>query len=999
MRQTETAAIKAAGANKGGPFERRLTQVYTRATLIAEDIDPYETTDRHRLSSTQRSSSLDITAEEGSGEEMEESCTPLIDHVELFSQDCGSDYILCLSESSLNTNHQSAADQVTVSWIALQPSTGDIIWDQHKDDFLRSELETRLTHLRPCEILVPTTDLSDQSEKVILNFCDRFGSQKQEKADVLTILENMKEMVVRLERVEVPSHDESLLQISNLYQNILDKEEDGEKVGGEITTATATAKAGLNELLKLPTQVMRCVAMLINYLKLFQLETVLQLHRNIRCFSSSTSMILDKNALRNLDVLQCQETGKIRGSLFWILNQTLTPFGARLMSRWISHPLLDRRDILQRQDAVAEIIQLLSFSGSLVISGKKSSRNNPNDGSDGSDGSSQVSDVQGNSSSSCSSSLGGGGGDGGIVITRLKQTLSKVGDLERGLLRIYYRKASPREFFLILSSFQEMSQNLPSREQVMHFFSSEMLRKLLADLPDLVPRCQYFLNMIQAEAAAINDKASLFVDEERFPDIRAARLLIKEAKKNLDEGLYEIRQTLGLSSLKYEHRQGSGEYLIELTPSQAKKVPKSWTHINSTKKIDRYQSPTTVDLLSQLNQGRELLILASKAAWQAFLEEFTAQYYHFKSAVANLANLDCILSLAMVAASHDYCRPEIVATEAIKDSDLSQYSHNEKDCNSNDNQIVIIEGRNPIVEQLISEQFVVNDTDLRGDSRSYILTGPNMGGKSCYIRQVALIVLMAQVGSFVPAKQARISPIDKILVRMGAHDSLYEGKSTFMVEMQETSMILQQATHRSLVILDELGRGTSTHDGAAIAWASLHYCINSCRCFTLFVTHYHLLCSAVALFPEKVTNFHMAFFDEELETSEDSAAVASLLLPPPAPILAPIPRNLGSRVIFLYKLRKGMAHCSFGLNVARLAGIPTSVLEVAQEKSREMESTMKVIDNALVPDCIQSLLRITDNCHLSTEQKIDHLVTIQEVLRIMLAIDQPNNIDHHLNKR
>mmetsp|Transcript_29942 Transcript_29942/g.78900 ORF Transcript_29942/g.78900 Transcript_29942/m.78900 type:complete len:274 (+) Transcript_29942:82-903(+) len=217
-----------------------------------------------------------------------------------------------------------------------------------------------------------------------------------------------------------------------------------------------------------------------------------------------------------------------------------------------------------------------------------------------------------------------------------------------------------------------------------------------------------------------------------------------------------------------------------------------------------------------------------------------------------------------------------------------------------------------MVEASMGDRYVPNDVHLAHDAqRAMVITGPNMGGKSSLIRQTALIVLMAQVGSFVPARRARLSVVDAIYTRMGARDAISQGKSTFLIEMQEASLILQRATARSLVIMDELGRGTSTHDGTALAFATLRELVEGVRCLALFVTHYHLLCRLAQALPGKVGSFHVGFLAGE-----------------------------GDRVTFLYKLQPGPANRSFGMNVALMAGLPEPLVQRAREQAVGMEAAV-----------------------------------------------------------
>ena len=313
--------------------------------------------------------------------------------------------------------------------------------------------------------------------------------------------------------------------------------------------------------------------------------------------------------------------------------------------------------------------------------------------------------------------------------------------------------------------------------------------------------------------------------------------------------------------------------------------------------------------------------------------EFKENYYEFRNVVKSLAEIDCLLSLSKVAQTNNFVRPKI-----SQDSD----------------EITIVGGRHPIVEKLIDTPFVDNDTHLSNQRKCTILTGPNMGGKSCYIRQVALIVLMAQIGSFVPCKSAVISPVDKLLVRMGAQDCIEQGRSTFFIEMQETSDILRNATSRSLIILDELGRGTSTHDGVSVAYASLLYALNHIRCFTLFVTHYHLLCQIEIIAPTLVRNYFMAFMSQNDEDDMDDDSI-----------------------VFLYKLTEGMASKSYGFNVARLAGISESIIKLAQEKSSEMQNSLKLADTTLLKDSFLSIYK------LIPKKDLQSLKSISSILRTL----------------
>lgn len=292
---------------------------------------------------------------------------------------------------------------------------------------------------------------------------------------------------------------------------------------------------------------------------------------------------------------------------------------------------------------------------------------------------------------------------------------------------------------------------------------------------------------------------------------------------------------------------------------------------------------------------KEKLTIACDAAFKEFVADIAGKYEHLRDMVTKLAALDCLHSLATLAQTPGYTKPTFTT-----DTNTPPF-------------INVTNARNPITETLLPS-YVPNDIQLNSaTNRCLIITGPNMGGKSSFTRQVALLTIMAQIGSYVPADSAEMGLFDAVFTRMGASDDIGRGQSTFMKELSETSEILKDATQRSLVILDELGRGTSTHDGVAIAYATLQHFITNVKCVILFVTHYPSLGKLEEEFPENVSNGHMGF----METGD-------------------------SDIVFLYKLTPGLAHRSYGLNVARLAHLPEEVISIAGVKSAEFERAMKV---------------------------------------------------------
>uniref|UniRef100_A0A8C7Q0L1 DNA mismatch repair protein MSH3 n=1 Tax=Oncorhynchus mykiss TaxID=8022 RepID=A0A8C7Q0L1_ONCMY len=493
-----------------------------------------------------------------------------------------------------------------------------------------------------------------------------------------------------------------------------------------------------------------------------------------------------------------------------------------------------------------------------------------------------------------------------VTLPSVRALLFRLPDLERGVCSIYHKKCSTQEFYLISSSLSrlgvELQALLPSIQSQL---SSSLLRGLLLDTPELLAPAHNFLKVLNEKAAKSGDKRELFCDLSGFPVLQERRVEIQSVLTEIQDHRTEVRYTLRTPTLDYVRVSGQ-EFLIEVKNSMVSVVPSDWVKISSTKAVSRYQSPYLIGRCRSLSQLREQLLIDSQKEWTNFLQYFGEYYHTMKKAVGNLATVDCLFSLAEVAKQRNYCRPVLC---------------------EGDRQIVIRDGRHPVIDLLMGEhtQYVPNNTELQGDGRrTLIITGPNMGGKSSYIRQVALVSIMAQVGSYVPATEARLGILDGIYTRMGASDSIYKGRSTFMEELTEASEIITRATERSLVILDELGRGTSTHDGIAIAYATLEYFIRDVKSLTLFVTHYPPLCELEKVYPLHVGNFHMAFLLNEPDIATDDVEVQPEF------------------ITFLYQLTEGAAGQSYGLNVARLAEIPEAVLHIAARKAQELKN---IVDN------------------------------------------------------
>ncbi|MDX1593739.1 MAG: DNA mismatch repair protein MutS, partial [Gammaproteobacteria bacterium] len=369
--------------------------------------------------------------------------------------------------------------------------------------------------------------------------------------------------------------------------------------------------------------------------------------------------------------------------------------------------------------------------------------------------------------------------------------------------------------------------------------------------------------------------------DETLDDLRA---LSRNADGFLSDLESRERERTGVATLKVSYNRVHG-YYIELGRSHTEKVPADYQRRQTLKNAERYITPELKTFEDRVLSARERSLARERALYDALLDAIAEQLVPLQQVASALAELDVLTTLAERAEALDLCRPALVASPGLH----------------------IEGGRHPVVEAVQDEPFVANDLELDGTRRMLVITGPNMGGKSTYMRQVALIALLAHAGSFVPAKRAEIGPLDRIFTRIGASDDLAGGRSTFMVEMTETANILNNATDRSLVLMDEVGRGTSTFDGLSLAWASAERLARETRAFTLFATHYFEL-TTLAEEIDGVANVHLDAVEH------------------------------GDRIVFLHAVREGPANQSYGLQVAALAGVPRDVIEAARRRLAELET-------------------------------------------------------------
>ena len=463
----------------------------------------------------------------------------------------------------------------------------------------------------------------------------------------------------------------------------------------------------------------------------------------------------------------------------------------------------------------------------------------------------------------------------------LREYLAPIYDLERLISKISYRSANPRD----LVAFRQSLSMLPSIKYILMTFEHSHLKQYGEELDDLKDIC----NLIQA---AIEDEPPLAMREggiiregynEEIDKLRAAK---RDGKEWLSELQETEKERTGIKNLRIKFNKVFGYYL-EVTNSYKELVPEEWTRKQTLANAERYTMPKLKELEDMILGAEDKLNNLEYDVFNEVRERIYAEIGRVQFAAKIVAAVDMFTSLALVAEQNQYVRPVISRSGAIS----------------------IKNGRHPVVEKMIpNDMFVANDTELdEKKHRIAIITGPNMAGKSTYMRQTALIVLMAQIGSFVPASSAEIGVVDRIFTRVGASDDLASGQSTFMVEMTEVANILRNATKESLIILDEIGRGTSTFDGLSIAWAVIEHIANTklLGAKTLFATHYHEL--------------------TELEgklASVDNYCIAV--------------KEQGEDIVFLRKIVKGGADRSYGIQVAKLAGVPETVLRRARELVKQL---------------------------------------------------------------
>ncbi|GAB5567002.1 DNA mismatch repair protein Msh3 isoform X5 [Prionailurus iriomotensis] len=888
VKQTETAALKAIGDNRSSLFSRKLTALYTKSTLIGEV-------------------KLDDAI-----------------NVDEIVTDNSTNFLLCICEDQENVKDKKKGN-IFIGMVGVQPATGEVVFDSFQDSASRLELETRILCLQPVELLLPS-HLSEQTENLI----HRATAAR-----------------VRDDRIRVERMDDVYFEYSHAFQAVT------EFYAKDVVDIQGSQS--FSGIINLEKTVICSLAAIIRYLKEFNLEKVLSKPKNFKQLSGEMEfMTINGTTLRNLEILQNQVRTdmKTKGSLLWVLDHTKTSFGKRKLKKWVTQPLLKLREINARLDAVSEVLHSESSVFGQIENHLR-----------------KLPDIERGLCSIYHKKFGYGSGRGcpdtllpryppstagqkQIILLTFRQLYSlalchsasfyHVGIISSHTVTSdsHSLRCSTQEFFLIVKTLYHLKSEFQALiPAVNSHVRSDLLQTFILEIPELLSPVERFLKLLNEQAAKSGDKTELFKDLSDFPLIKKRKDEIEEVTHRIQIHLQDIRKILKNPSAQYVTVSGQ-EFMIEIKNSAVSCIPTDWVKVGSTKAVSRFHSPFIVENYRRLNQLREQLVLDCSAEWLDFLEchwatsdgmeDFSEHYHSLCKAVHHLATVDCIFSLAKVAKQGNYCRPTL----------------------QEERKIMIKNGRHPVIDVLLGEQdqYVPNSTSLSGDSeRVMIITGPNMGGKSSYIKQVALITIMAQIGSYVPAEEATIGIVDGIFTRsttiddslMGAADNIYKGQSTFMEELTDTAEIIRQATSQSLVILDELGRGTSTHDGIAIAYATLEHFIKDVKSLTLFVTHYPPVCELEKSYLQQVGNYHMGFLVNEDESKED-----------------PGEERVPDFVTFLYQITRGIAARSYGLNVAKLADVPEEILKKAASKSKELEGLVNMKRKRL--KCFAKLWEIND---------------------------------------
>ncbi|KAL2641782.1 hypothetical protein R1flu_009369 [Riccia fluitans] len=796
--------------------------------------------------------------------------------------------------SNLSRDTTGSPEKVcTIGMCVVDTATSHIMLGQFYDDVARTRLRGLLSEIRPVEIIKPRGLLTEATERAL---------KDHTRHPLVTALVPGKEFW---------EATRSLKEVMGIYFSLKSEESSSEKTQGNIAESELELREKyLPEALlqvveadDLGEAAVSALGGAVFYLKQAILDqTVFRLGR-IDLLPGSDSfnlgkansreptpacgepaqaegntgrvvepyMLMDAAALENLEVLENNRDGGVSGTLLGHLDYCVTPYGRRLLRQWLVRPLIRVDSIVKRQEAVCE---LKSIGAEAAASFRKELRSQP--------------DME-------------------RLLSRLYAASDENGrNAQKVVLYEDAQKKLLLELLATLRGCRSLLQAVNSFETVVSKLSSSRLKQLISPdggLSEMFEVVEHFEKAFDWNESESLGRVIPNAIEGIDPDVDEADATIKAVTEKLDDYLIKQRKKFGnFTEINYMHLNKE-PYQIEIPDELHAKVPASYELRSSRKGYQRYWTPEIKELLQELSAGKEQKESSLQGILRSLVKRFCEHYHKWLCLIKSVAELDVLISLAEAS---DYtspgCMPSLIS--AGSDSNFSSVP------------TISAKGlRHPTLRLSGGATVVPNDIGLGGGQSSFmLLTGPNMGGKSTLIRQVCLAVILAQVGAHVPAEHFELTPVDKMFVRMGARDHIMTGQSTFLVEMSETAAMLRGATRNSLVALDELGRGTSTADGQAIADAVMQHLVTEIGCRGMFSTHYHKLSSNFSTSDSRVGLYHM------------SCTVGTE------------PGGL-EEVTFLYKLAPGPCPKSYGVNVARLAGIPEAVLKRAAERSAELESS------------------------------------------------------------
>ncbi|MET0065032.1 MAG: DNA mismatch repair protein MutS [Candidatus Thiodiazotropha sp.] len=517
----------------------------------------------------------------------------------------------------------------------------------------------------------------------------------------------------------------------------------------------------------------------------------------------------------------------------------------------------------------------------------------------------------------------------------IQELLKGIGDIERILARVALKSARPRD----LATLRDTLAMLPRLQALLCQLDAPLTRSLCLEIGEH-PQQQGLLQQAIIEHPPMLIRDGGVVATGYDPELDELRALSQNADQFLLDLEQRERERTGLSNLKVSYNRVHG-YYIEISRSQSYRAPDDYIRRQTLKGAERFITPELKKFEDQVLSARERSLAREKHLYEQLLDTLGSALAPLQRCAEGLATLDALCNLAERADALSLVRPELVDDPGLE----------------------IRDGRHPVVEQVSQNPFVANSVSLNPNLRMLIVTGPNMGGKSTFMRQTAIITLLAYAGSFVPAGAARLGPIDRIFSRIGASDDLAGGRSTFMVEMEETANILHNATDQSLVLMDEIGRGTSTFDGLSLAWACAVELATRLRAFTLFATHYFELTTLPDEHPG-IANLHLDAVEH------------------------------GDSIVFLHAVREGPANQSYGLQVATLAGVPKTVIHMARRRLQELEASAQrhadqqqsqlplfdAIPDASEPSAVERMLEAVDPDDLTPRQALETLYRLKQQL-------------------